>query len=335
MARVTNGDGDKIGEKGGEMLRLFVFLLSFLIFNFNIIFAQDIKEKISDSNTFYSAPPIIYAKDGEGILICDFKKGHSEFIYKCVSPEQMFFPEEIILYKDYIIFGMYNKGEWFPSMTEMTKKYYILKKDGGKAELYSQLTFKEKKESFSLLLEENFRRQDLISVFSGFPTDIELKGGTSSVGIPQLTALFKNIDNKCVFNDVLEKTIYLWDLKESSMKKVIKCKDKLPMYHGGGGFLYPYLLDRDTMIYLEVPAEWGVLRFFGIGKLNRSYLKKCNLYTGEEIIIDKFNYIPDYPQISPSGEFIVYGLGNKILVKDIKSGKKLKIGTGHSYLWLQ
>jgi len=323
-----------------KLIKMLFIITSFLVFlsiNRELLYSQEV-----DDSVFSSALPIVYLRDGEGIFVYDFLTKKSRCIQKCSFSNQAFFRERLMFFKDYIIFGMYDSNKGYNPYGAWEEEYYIVNKNGGEARPYSTLVFKEKSKSgFTLSLTENLYSKDIPSVFGNFPLNIELIISKTE-GSPQLQALFKNIDNKCVFaaHDEVgtgDKTIRLLDLETNKIKTILKFHGKqTSIVHGGGGYDFPYLLNENELVFAEFPREYGPLNWLGIGLCKSFYFKKLNLKTNEVIIIDKLEGSATYPKISPCGKFIVYSDDKDIIwIKDIEGERKIKIGKGHTPFWLK
>jgi len=308
---------------------LIIFILSLFI---SVTFAQQQPSNVSPQKL-----KVIYFKDGEGIFVYDLSTKETKCIYTCKSSSQHFSPERLIYYKDYLIFGMYDSGDGFAkskeiasSLYEWKENFYIMKKEGGEPEPYSTITYRDKDMYLNEFLIEDYHRKDMPSVFSNFPNELHLIIDVTG-GSPQIHALFKSVDNKCVF---ISGAIRLWDLTSNKIKVILEFPHReLPRYHGGGGYDYPYFLNENEVIFAEFPVERGILSMFGIGLNSWCYIKILDLKTNKVTVIDKLKPAGTYPKISPCGGFIVYK-GSDICLKDIKSGKITKIGQGHSPFWL-
>lgn len=327
---------------------LIIFILSLFI---SVTFAQQQPSNVSPQKL-----KVIYFKDGEGIFVYDLSTKETKCIYTCKSSSQHFSPERLIYYKDYLIFGMYDSGDGFAkskevasSLYEWKENFYIMKKEGGEPEPYSTITYRDKDMYLNEFLIEDYHRKDMPSVFSNFPNELHLIIDVTG-GSPQIHALYKNVNGRCVFiagskeQGTSGKTIRLWDLKKDKIDIVLEFPNTyLTISHGGGGYDYPYFLNEKEIIFAELPRLRGPFSFLGLYRWY--YLKKLNLDTDEVTTIDKLSYSA-YPKLSPCGNFVVYGIWDgktrrkqeihiyDIWLKEIKSGKSVKIGRGHSPFWL-
>lgn len=330
---VSGGNGGGMNHKG--LLTLAIVLIV-AVGKVTLVYPQQPNDR-----TFTSVAPIVYCKDGEGIFIHNFSTGETKRIYRCSSASQYFLHERSVFYKNNIIFGVYDSREGYKPYDKWEERYLVIDKDGGNAEPYSTLAFTTAGlAGFDVTLKENFQGSETPSIFKEFPRSFKLIISETG-GSPQIHALYKNVDNKCVFvggsteNGTSDKTIRFWDLKTNNIKTISEFHDtRLPIYHGGGGYDYPYFLNKSEIVFLEHPREKGVHTWLGIGLMRWAYLKKLNLDTQKTTIIDKLEGSAEYPKVSPEGKFIIYGIQNNIWIKDIKSGKKIKIDNGHSCFWL-
>lgn len=311
-----------------------LFIISLFVLFISNAYSQD-TQSLPVSNL-----KIAYFKDGEGIFVYDLATKNTVCIYKPLSPTEYFLPERLISYRGYIIFGIYNSIDGYKPYEEWQERYYFVNKNGGETQPYSTLIFKEKgRFRMRLSLREDFYGKESPSIFANFPKDIEY-AITQTGGSPQLHALFKSVDSKCVFisgdtkDGTPDKTIRMWDLASNKIKVILEfCEGELPLSHGGGGYAYPYLLNATEVIFEEFPRERGFLSVFGMGQNSWCYLKSLDLKTGKVTVIDKLKPAGAWPKISPCGNYIVYE-AQEICLKDIKSGEITKIGKGHSPFWL-
>lgn len=93
------------------------------------------------------------------------------------------------------------------------------------------------------------------------------------------------------------------------------------------------MLNESEITFFEHPREKGLHTWLGIGLFRFAYFKKYSLKTKEITTIDKLEGLAKYPKISPCGKYIVYTIKNEVIVKDIKSGRKIPIGKRHSPFW--
>ena len=84
----------------------------------------------------------------------------------------------------------------------------------------------------------------------------------------------------------------------------------------------------------------------GLNQFRESVLRKLNLTTSEVTTLCKFEGVPAYPKLSADEKFVVFTVikdtgsqsqerNGEIWMKEISSGKKIKIATGHSPVWVR
>ena len=306
---------------------------------------------------FALAPSVVYLKDGDGIFIYDPIKRISKSIYHCSDPDEAFFPEELVVHNDQVIFHTYKVAEKPDKINQnSTREFWMVTLTAGAPSLYSVLQVMSPEDgSASISIRENFQQKNMYSVFETFPKDFDLMPSPreDTFGNPQLQCLYKQLNDRCVFvgpaeRGISDKVIYLWDFKNKSMKRVLDFPQKrMSLADGGGGFLFAYLLTQDEAVFLEVPEQTIPVSMIGLNQFRESVFKKVNLTTKEVVALLKFEGVPSYPKISADEKFVVFTMlkdngadtkerQGEIWIKEIATGKKIKITTaGHSPVWVR
>ncbi len=302
---------------------------------------------------FASAPSIVYLKDSEGIFVYDPLKRTAKSIYQCSSPDEAFFPEELIVHNDQVIFSTYKLDEKSDTAQEnSTKEYQLVNLNGGEPSLYSVLQFMKPDDASAMInIKEEFKQKNMYSVFENFPKDIELIPPVRQ-DHPQLKCLYKQLNDQCAFvgsaeRGITDKVIYLWNFKNNSLRRVFDFPQKrMSLADGGGGFLFAYLATPQEVVFLEVPEQTIPVSMIGLNQFRESLLNKINLATGEVVTLLKFEGVPSYPKVSADEKFVVFtsikdngserkARNGEIWIKEIATGKNMKIGTGHSPAWVR
>ena len=320
-------------------------LIFFLCFKYSEYYCQQ---------RFTAAPSVVYARDGAGLFLYDSLKQFTKEIFTSASSDECFFPAELAVHNDKVIFGTYKKDAQPDAAKETsTKEYRMVDVNGGDPSPYSVIQLmKPQDNSPEITVKENFKQTSMYSFFENFPKEFHLTN-TARRENSQLECLFNQWNDQCVFigpaeRGMADKVIYLWKFKGNSLERIIDFPQvRMPLKDGGGGFLFPSFMNDEEIVYLEVPEQTIPVSMIGLNQFRESVLKKANLVTSQITTLTQFDRALNDPKVSPDGKFVVFSSPKDILadkdkdqekngeiwIEEISSGKKIKIGTGHSPVW--
>jgi len=314
---------------------------------------------------------ILYFRDGGGIFLYKPSEGTTQCLYRCVSTNEAFLQQEVLVTSDNIIFALYDKRRWpyyfypepsVPTFEEfmaagrpVVKEFFRINKSGGQISRYATITRRDG--NGGLLLLDRGHVADGCPALTAFPQKTKAYSISPSP-IPQEIALYRQVEGKCVFESYCgkvlrsrNKILLLWDTKENTYREVFNFYpytnrySRLPPDKGGGGFFFPELVTEREMVYVRIPSVPFWVWMLGLGRYPW-YLDKLDMETGEVQTLAEFSdrkNAPVAPRLCPCGRHVVYcnwspkcpeGVYPLVLM-DLQTGAKVTIGTGHSVMWLK